>query len=209
MDTVVEMESILFFVVVEKKKNFFFALFLKKVDEKFGGFIFLPYLCLWKRNDRVERFLLLEVHPTYTMRTHIDFSTSTPIVSNGKGTFSGMTILNYGCVFDEERNRIIECFDLEDKYEYWGIPTLLATISNDMRYWEDFRLVSSVSDLQDLVKSVIDGYTSDDLSKYIGWDDFDDYLVLLHITADEIRRGKVVDEDLIYYNTLGDEYDEE
>ena len=143
------------------------------------------------------------------MRTHIDFSTSTPIVSNGKGTFSGMTILNYGCVFDEERNRIIECFDLEDKYEYWGIPTLLATISNDMRYWEDFRLVSSVSDLQDLVKSVIDGYTSDDLSKYIGWDDFDDYLVLLHITADEIRRGKVVDEDLIYYNILGDEYDEE
>ena len=120
-----------------------------------------------------------------------------------------MTILNYGCGFDEDRNRIIECFDLEDKYEYWGIPTLLATISTNMRYWDNFRLVSSVSDLQDLVESVIDGYTSDDLSKHIVWDDFDDYLVLLHITSDEIRRGKVADEDLVHYNTLGDEYDEE
>ena len=133
------------------------------------------------------------------MKTHIDFFTSVPILADKK-TFAGMTISNYVCAFNDEDNKFIETCNLSNEYEYWGIPTLLATIAGDMSYWGDFCKVSSVNELQTLIEETISKYTADDLNKYIGWDDFDDYLTLLFITGDEIRRCKVKSNDLSFFN---------
>lgn len=135
------------------------------------------------------------------MRTHIDFFTSTPILANKK-TFGGMTISDYVCGFDAEENKFIEICNLSDEYDYWGIPTLLSTIACDMSYWSDFHMVSSVKELQSLIEDTIHKYTLDDLNKCVGWDDFDDYLTLLFIVGDEIRRGKVSEEDISFFNVF-------
>ena len=103
-------------------------------------------------------------------------------------------------MFNEEENKFLEICNLSNEYEYWGIPTLLATIAGDMSYWGDFHKVSSVNELQTLIEETICKYTGDDLNKYIGWDDFDDYLTLLFITGDEIRRYKVKNNDLSFFN---------
>lgn len=137
------------------------------------------------------------------MRTHIDFFTSTPILTDKK-TFAGMTISDYLCVFNDEANKFLEICNLSNEYDYWDIPTLLATIAGDMSYWGDFSKVSSVNELQTLIEETIHKYTGDDLNKYIGWDDFDDYITLLFITGDEIRRHKVEDNDLSFFNELSE-----
>lgn len=113
-----------------------------------------------------------------------------------------MQVSNYICDFDGAT--LYESFDLTDENE-WGILTLLATIADDMQYWSDYRLVTSVKDLLRLIESTISKYTNDDLSKFIEWDDFDDYLVLLFITADEIRRNKIEEDDIHYFNGVIDE----
>jgi hypothetical protein len=136
------------------------------------------------------------------MNTHIFFNTSTPILLN-RTTFGGMQVSNYICDFDGAT--LYESFDLADEFEYWGIPTLLATVADDMRYWNDYRQVSSVKDLLGLIESAINKYTNDDLSKFIEMDDFDDYLVLLFIAADEIRRNKVEEDDIHHFNCVRDE----
>lgn len=114
-----------------------------------------------------------------------------------------MQVSNYICDFDGAT--LYESFDLADEFEYWGIPTLLATVADDMRYWNDYRQVTSVKDLLRLIESAINKYTNDDLSKFIEWDDFDDYLVLLFIAADEIRRYKVEEDDIHHFNCVRDE----
>jgi hypothetical protein len=140
------------------------------------------------------------------MKTHIDFNTST-LLLDSKTTFGGMQVSNYVCGFDDDTQRYFESFDLSDEYEYWSIPSLLANIAGDMRYWNDYRQVSSVKDLLGLIESAISKYTDDDLSKCIGWDDFDDYLVLLFIAGDEIRRYKVEEDDIHHFNCINVEED--
>lgn len=151
-----------------------------------------------KWNNKVEWFYFWQ-SITYIMRTHIDFFTSTPILADKK-TFAGMTISDYLCVFNDEDNKFLEICNLSDEYDYWSIPTLLATIAGDMSYWGDFRKVSSVNELQTLIEDTIYKYTEDDLNKYIGLDDFDEYLTLLFITGDEIRRDKVKNNNLSFFN---------
>lgn len=114
-----------------------------------------------------------------------------------------MQVSNYICDFDGAT--LYESFDLADEFEYWGIPTLLATVADNMRYWNDYRQVTSVKDLLRLIESAINKYTNDDLSKFIEMDDFDDYLVLLFIAADEIRRYKVEEDDIHHFNCVRDE----
>ena len=165
------------------------------------------YLCFWKRNDRAEQFLHLEVRPTYTMRTHIAFYTSSPILSADSKTFGGMAISEYSCEFDTSRGKFVESCTLTNEYEYWGVPTLLATISLDMSYWGDFCKVSSVDELLKLVESAISKYTDEDLSEFIDRDDFDDYIVLLHIAGDKIRQCIVEEVDLSHFNDVNVEVD--
>lgn len=138
------------------------------------------------------------------MRTHIDFYTSSPILNGDSKTFGGMAVSEYACEFDTSVGKFVESCTLIDEYEYWGIPTLLATISNEMNYWGDFRKVTSVKDLLELIESAVSKYTDDDLSEFIECDDFDDYLILLHIAGDEIRRYKVEEYDLSYFNDAND-----
>lgn len=116
-----------------------------------------------------------------------------------------MEVSNYSCVYDDKTNRFIEKCDLSNEYGDWTIPTLLATSADDMRYWQDYSNVKSVSELQTLIATAINKYTSDDMSKCIEWDDFDDYLVLLQIALDEIKDGKVNEEMLSYFNHFDDE----
>ena len=142
------------------------------------------------------------------MKTHINFNTSSPILLNGGNTFGGMQVSNYFCGFgdDEQGNQsYFESFDLSNEYEDWGTLTLLATIADDMLYWDDFQKVHSVSELQNLIESVISRYTDDDLFKYIDRDDFDDYLVLLHIAGDAVKRGAVSEDDIRTFNDAGDD----
>lgn len=141
------------------------------------------------------------------MKTHINFNSSTPILLNGGNTFGGMQVSNYNCGVSEEdqgNQRYFESFDLSDEYDDWDTPTLLATLADDMLYWVDFQKVHSVSELQNLIETAIGRYTDDDLSKYIGCDDFDDYLVLLHIAGDVVRGGAVSEDDIRTFNESGD-----
>ena len=116
-----------------------------------------------------------------------------------------MEVSNYYCVFDDTTNRFVEKCDLSNEYGDWTIPTLLATSAEDMRYWQDYSNVKSVSELQNLIATTINKYTSDDMSKCIEWDDFDDYLVMLQIALDEIKAGKVNEDLLSYFNHFDDE----
>lgn len=134
------------------------------------------------------------------MKTHINFISSTPVLLNDRTTFGGMQISNYVCGFDGDTH--FESFDLSNECEYLGIPTLLATVAYKMQYWDDCRQVSSVEDLLGLIESAISKYTNDDLSKFIEWDDFDDYLVMLFIARDEIGRNKVEADDIHYFNCV-------
>ena len=116
-----------------------------------------------------------------------------------------MNVSNYSCVFDELSDRFVEKCDLSNEYGDWTIPTLLATSAEDMKYWQDYSNVTSVSELQTLIATTINKYTSDDMSKCIEWDDFDDYLVMLQIALDEINNGNVSEELLSYFNHFDDE----
>lgn len=139
------------------------------------------------------------------MRTHIEFRTTEPIFLYGRKRFAGMDVSNYYCVYDDIANRFVEKCDLSNEYGDWTIPTLLATSAEDMKYWQDYSNVKSVSELQNLIATTILKYTSDDMSKCIEWDDFDDYLVMLQIALDEIKNGKVNDDLLSYFNHFDDE----
>ena len=118
-----------------------------------------------------------------------------------------MAISEYSCEFDTSRGKFVESCTLTNEYEYWGVPTLLATISLDMSYWGDFCKVSSVDELLKLVESAISKYTDVDLSEFIDRDDFDDYIVLLHIAGDKIRQYIVEEADLSHFNDANDEVD--
>lgn len=139
------------------------------------------------------------------MRTHIEFRTTEPIFLYGRKRFAGMNVSNYHCVYDEIADRFVEKCDLSNEYGDWTIPTLLATSAEDMKYWQDYSNVKSVSELQNLIATTILKYTSDDMSKCIEWDDFDDYIVMLQIALDEIKNGKVNDDLLHYFNHFDDE----
>ena len=147
----------------------------------------------------------MEVYPPLDMRTHIEFRSTNPILLYGRKRFAGMEVSNYHCVFDDTTNRFVEKCDLSNEYGDWTIPTLLATIAGDMKYWKDYSDVKSVSELHNLIAATISKYTSDDMSKCIEWDDFDDYLVMLQIALDEIVNGKVNDDLLRYFIHLDDE----
>ena len=134
------------------------------------------------------------------MRTHIEFRTSEPLVIllRGRNTFGGIAIKHHlGKVEDD--GMYIESFDLFVENEV-GTPSLLASLACEMRYWRDFREVTSVDDLYDLIANAIQSYTSDDLSKCMEWDDFDDYLVLLFTVAECIRRGEIHESDIHHFN---------
>ena len=147
----------------------------------------------------------MEVYPLLTMRTHIEFRSMKPVLLYGRRRFAGMNVSNYSCVFDELSERFVEKCDLSNEYGDWTIPTLLATSAEDMKYWQDYSNVTSVSELQTLIATTINKYTSDDMSKCIEWDDFDDYLVMLQIALDEIKNGNVSEELLSYFNHFDDE----
>lgn len=134
------------------------------------------------------------------MRTHIEFRTSEPLVIllRGRNTFGGIAIKHHlGKVVDD--GMYIETFDLFVKNEV-STPSLLASLAGDMYYWRDYRKVTSVDDLYELIANAIQSYTSDDLSKCMKWDDFDDYLVLLFTVVEIIRRGKIHESDIQHFN---------
>lgn len=138
------------------------------------------------------------------MRTHIEFRTSEPLVIllRGRNTFGGIAIKHHlGKVVDD--GMYIETFDLFVENEL-GAPSLLASLAGEMYYWRDFREVTSVDDLYDLIANAIQSYTSDDLSKCMEWDDFDDYLVLLFTVAENIRRGEIRESDIHHFSVCED-----
>ena len=138
------------------------------------------------------------------MRTHIEFRTSEPLFTllGGRNTFGGIAIKHHlGKVLDN--GMYFETFDLFVKNEV-GTPSLLASLAGEMQYWRDFREVTSVDDLYDLIANAIQSYTSDDLSKCMEWDDFDDYLVLLSTVAEIIRRGEIREADIYHFSVCED-----
>ena len=134
------------------------------------------------------------------MKTSIAFlsSTTRPLFEN-RTTFGGMVISNYYCSYDADIDMLTENCDLINEQDYLGSPSLLATLADDMRYWGDFRTVANIEELYSLVVISLSQYTSD-LSKCVEWDDFDDYLTLLLVARDEIKRGKVEECDLTFFN---------
>jgi hypothetical protein len=140
------------------------------------------------------------------MRTHIEFRTSEPLVIllRGRNTFGGIAIKHHlGKVLDN--GMYLETFDLFVENEV-GTSSLLASLANDMYYWRDYRKVTSVDDLYDLIAFAINSYTSDDFSKCMEWDDFDDYLVLLSTVAENIRRGEIHESDIQHFNVCEEDY---
>jgi hypothetical protein len=140
------------------------------------------------------------------MRTHIEFRTSEPLVIllRGRNTFGGIAIKHHlGKVLDN--GMYLETFDLFVENEV-GTSSLLASLANDMYYWRDYRKVTSVDDLYDLIAFAINSYTSDDFSKCMEWDDFDDYLVLLSTVAENIRRGEIHESDIQHFNVCEENY---
>lgn len=122
----------------------------------------------------------------------------------GRNTFGGIAIKHHlGKVLDN--GMYIEAFDLFVKNEV-GAPSLLASLAGEMHYWQDFREVTSVDDLYDLIANAIQSYTSDDLSKCMEWDDFDDYLVLLSTVAEIIRRGEIREADIYHFSVCEENY---
>ena len=159
------------------------------------------YLC--NGNGTIEPSVsALGSPPNRQMRTHIEFRTSEPlfILLGGRNTFGGIAIQHHLGKVDED-GMYIESFDLFSEQE-WDTQSLLATVSGEMQYWSDYRRVTSLDDLYDLIILIIDSYTSDDISKCIEWDDFDDYLVLLYTLAEQIRRGDVRESDVYHFNEI-------
>jgi hypothetical protein len=137
------------------------------------------------------------------MKIHFSFQTTSPVL-NCITTFGGMPVSNCKRNFVDVFDRFVESCDLTINDEYY-IPTLLATVSESMKYWRVFNMVDSVSKLQNLVESVIIDYTMYDLSKCIEWDDFDDFITTLLITVEYIKNGRISESDLKYFNTADDE----
>ena len=98
----------------------------------------------------------------------------------------------------------IETFDLTTEDE-WHTPSLLNTLSDEMRYWGDYKQVKSVSDLQTLIETTISKYTSDDMSICMKWDDFDDYIALLLTAGETIKEGAVSQSNLHNFNSSSNE----
>ena len=118
-----------------------------------------------------------------------------------------MGIINHLGKLDEEAGMYIETFDLITEDE-WHTPSLLNTLSDEMRYWGDYKQVNAVSDLQTLIETTISKYTSDDMSICMKWDDFDDYIALLHIAGETIKEGAVSQSNLHNFNSsLDEEYE--
>lgn len=163
------------------------------------------YLC--NGNGTIEPSVSALGSPSaHIMRTHIEFRTSEPLVVllRGRNTFGGIAIKHHlGKVVDD--GMYIETFDLFVENEV-STPSLLASLAGDMYYWRDYRKVTSVDDLYDLIAFAIDSYTSDDLSKCMEWDDFDDYLVLLFTVAENIRRGEIHESDIQHFNVCEENY---
>ena len=140
------------------------------------------------------------------MRTHIEFRTSEPlfVLLGNKNTFGNMGIIEHLGKVDDEAGMYIETFDLITEDE-WHTPSLLNTLSDEMRYWGDYKQVNAVSDLQTLIETTISKYTSDDMSIYMKWDDFDDYIALLLIAGETIKEGAVSQSNLHNFNSSFDE----
>ena len=163
------------------------------------------YLC--NGNGTIEPSVSALGSPSpHTMRTHIEFRTSEPLFTllRGRNTFGGIAIKHHLGKVDDD-GMFIESFDLFVENEL-GAPSLLASLANEMYYWRDYRKVTSVDDLYDLIAFAIDSYTSDDFSKCMEWDDFDDYLVLLSTVAENIRRGEIHESDIQHFNVCEKDY---
>ena len=131
----------------------------------------------------------------------VTFRTSEPlfVLLGNRSKFGGMEISNHLGQIDEATGMYIESFTLTSEHE-WDIPSLLSTLSDEMHYWQDFKEVKSIRELKNLIATVVDGYTSDDMSKCMKWDDFDDYLVLLLMVEKAVRNGEVCPSNLRYFN---------
>ena len=162
------------------------------------------YLC--NGNGTIEPSVSALGSPSpHTMRTHIEFRTSEPLFTllRGRNTFGGIAIKHHLGKIDDD-GMFIESFDLFVENEL-GAPSLLTSLADEMYYWLDYRKVTSVDDLYDLIAFAINTYTSDDFSKYLEeWDDFDDYLVLLFTVAENIRRGEIHETDIHRFNICED-----
>lgn len=130
------------------------------------------------------------------------FRTSSPVLDN-KTTFAGMSISNYKSNYIEVVDRYVEECDIAVNTEY-HTPTLISTLSELMKYWREFEMVESVSELQTLIVSALCKYTTNDFGKCIEWDDFEDFIILLLITLEYIKSNRITEDDLIYFNTEED-----
>ena len=130
------------------------------------------------------------------MKVYISFNYPNPII-NGT-TFGGMVVSNYKRSYDENNDTFTETCFLTENHE-WYMPTLLATIATEMKYWNKFRIVTSVTDLQSLIENTFNKYTPN-LNKCMEWDDFDDFFTLLIITMEKIKSGQITSQMLQYFN---------
>jgi hypothetical protein len=131
------------------------------------------------------------------MIAHIAFRSSIPVL-NSRKKLGDMVVSNYNWDFDEIEEMFTESCDLTFEYD-WDTPSLLSTLADDMRYWQDFRMVGNLSELQTLIDSTIRDYSAD-LRKCIEWDDFDDYFTLLIVASEELKRGLVSECELHHFN---------
>ena len=133
------------------------------------------------------------------MNIHFAFNSLSPVL-NGKTKFAGMPISNHKSNYIDVVNKYVEECDSAVNTED-HIPTLISTLSDEMKYWRVFKMVNTVSELQSLIETAIRNYTIDDFSKCIEWDDFDDFILLLLITLEYIKNNRVSEDDLKYFNT--------
>lgn len=142
------------------------------------------------------------------MASALFFYNANEISLDGK-KFGNHIALQEGCCFDDATNTIYELISVEytPLTDSINVVSLLATLSNQMSYWCNFKSVSTIAELHTLVNETLI-YCGENMARLYEADDFDDYVLLLLETQELLKNQKVTEKHLEYFVVYEDDDEE-
>lgn len=142
------------------------------------------------------------------MASALFFYNANEISLDGK-KFGNHIALQEGCCFDDATNTIYELISVEytPLTDNINVVSLLATLSNQMAYWCNFKSVSTIAELHTLVNETLI-YCGENMARLYEADDFDDYVLLLLETQELLKNQKVTEKHLEYFVVYEDDDEE-
>ena len=164
-----------------------------KLSDLFGSFIFYSYLCGVNTTIK-QKVLLLEVG--YKSHMMLCFKYNASEFSLWHKRFAGSFISEIRCTFDDETYIKYEhaWFEFNPIFERYSTSTILVTLSDAMIKWNDYQKVNSKKELIALIDVLLIEY-GENVKKYFGRDDWDDYIAMLLECKDVLSAREISDDE--------------